>query len=73
MQEESEPIVEQPKYNVGRWDSEEHDLFLEALRIHGKNWDDIATHVKSRDGTHCRAHGQKFFAKLIKFLNTGKG
>jgi len=66
------PIVEEVKFNVGRWDSDEHDRFLEALRIHGKNWDLIFSHVKTRDSTHCRAHGQKFFAKLIKFLNSGK-
>jgi SHAQKYF class myb-like DNA-binding protein len=58
--------------NVGRWNSDEHDLFLEGLRIYGKNWDNICSHVKTRDSIHCRAHGQKFFAKLIKFLDTGK-
>ena len=63
---------EEAKFNSGRWTTEEHNLFLEGLRIHGKNWDKICVHVKSRDATHCRAHGQKFFAKLIKFLETGK-
>ena len=42
---------------MGRWDTEEHELFLEGLRIYGKNWDLIETHVKTRDATHCRSHG----------------
>ena len=52
-----EDIEEKPKFNMGRWDVEEHELFLEGLRIHGKNWDLIETHVKTRDATHCRSHG----------------
>jgi hypothetical protein len=44
---------------------------LEALRIYGKNWEKMEGHVKTRDAAHCRSHAQKFFSKLIKFLDTG--
>lgn len=57
------------KQNVGRWTEDEHELFLEALRIYGKDWNSITVHVGSRDAAHCRSHAQKFFTKLNKFLN----
>lgn len=34
-------VQAQGEFNVGRWSTEEHNLFLEALRIYGKNWDKI--------------------------------
>lgn len=53
-------MAEEPKpkrdYNLGRWVTEEHDLFLEALRIYGKNWDKISDHIETRDAAHCRSH-----------------
>ena len=54
VKEESKQEVK--KKNVGRWSEEEHDLFLEALRIHGKDWFAIEKHVGTRDAGHCRAH-----------------
>ena len=56
------------KYMKGRWTNNEHDLFLEALVIFGKDWDKIEHHVKTRDAAHTRRHAQKFFTKLVKFL-----
>ena len=50
-------LKEAPKvYAKGRWTTEEHNKFLEALRIHGKNWDAITDHIGSRDTTHIRSH-----------------
>lgn len=51
------------------WKEEEHDMLLEALRIYGKDWDLIEAHVKTRDSIHIRAHAQKFFKKIVAFLN----
>ena len=56
------------QFNTGRWTTEEHDLFLEALRIDGKDWDLIEQHVKTRDAAHIRSHAQKFFSKLVRFI-----
>lgn len=52
MTEDSEP----QKRNIGRWSKEEHELFLEALLIFGKDWTKIEAHVKTRDAIHIRSH-----------------
>lgn len=51
---------------LGRWSDEEHERFLEALRIYGKDWDKIQKHLGTRDAAHCRSHAQKFLIKLEK-------
>jgi MYB-related transcription factor LHY len=56
---------------MGRWTEVEHEKFLEAMRIHGKDWDKIEEHVITRDATHCRSHAQKFFTKLIRYVEGG--
>ena len=61
------------KYNYGRWTDEEHGLFLEALLIYGKDWDKIEEHIGTRDAAHARSHAQKFFLKLVKWLEDGEG
>ena len=53
--------------NTGRWTRDEHERFLQAMRIYGKDWDAIEDYVGSRDTTHCRSHAQKFFRKLLKY------
>ena len=30
------------------WDDEEHERFLEAVRLYGKNWGRITEHVATR-------------------------
>lgn len=44
------------RYNKGRWTTEEHEKFLSAMRIHGKDWDMIEEFVGTRDAAHCRSH-----------------
>lgn len=56
-------------YNSGRWTDEEHERFLEALRIHGKDWEKIQKYVGTRDGVHIRSHAQKFLKKLMRYFN----
>ena len=58
-----------PRYRAGRWSAEEHNKFLEALRIYGKDWDSMQKYVGSRDSPHIRSHAQKFFRKLVKVIN----
>lgn len=53
---------------MGRWTKQEHELFLEALLIYGKDWTKIEKHVSTRDAIHIRSHAQKFFFKLVKFV-----
>jgi SHAQKYF class myb-like DNA-binding protein len=50
----------------GRWTKEEHERFLEALKIHGKDWKKVQTYVGTRTTTQTRSHAQKYFAKTAK-------
>lgn len=66
--EESTKADEKKKYKTGRWTDAEHEKFLEALLIYGKDWDQIEAHIQTRDAAHARSHAQKFFMKLVKYL-----
>jgi len=52
--------------NNGRWTDEEHDKFVEALRLHGKDWNLIQEFIGSRTSAQIRSHAQKYFSKLFK-------
>ena len=41
---------------------------MEAVRIHGKEWELIQRHVATRDTNNIRAHAQKFLNKLTKLV-----
>lgn len=56
---------------TGRWTQEEHQLFLEGLRIHKKQWKQIADLIKTRTVVQIRTHAQKYFQKLMKSNKTG--
>jgi SHAQKYF class myb-like DNA-binding protein len=59
--------------NTGRWTSEEHNLFLQGLELHGKGWKKIAGLIKSRTVVQIRTHAQKYFQKLAKAKQNGEG
>jgi SHAQKYF class myb-like DNA-binding protein len=40
----------------GRWTDEEHTKFLEALAIHGKNWNKVHKYVGTRSSAQTRSH-----------------
>jgi len=54
------------KENTGRWQSEEHEVFLKGLNEHGKQWKKIAMMIKTRSVVQVRTHAQKYFQKLLK-------
>ena len=54
---------------TGRWSKEEHDVFLSALQLYGKDWKKIAADIKTRTVVQTRTHAQKYFMKLLKKLN----
>ena len=56
--------------STGRWTQKEHLLFIEGLKIHGKNWKKIENFIGTRTGTQIRSHAQKFFNRIRKECNT---
>ena len=51
---------------AGRWSAEEHELFLEGLNKHGREWKKVAEKIKTRTSAQIRSHAQKYFSKLAK-------
>ena len=49
---------------VGRWTEEEHEIFLQGLQLHGKQWKTIATMIGTRTVVQVRTHAQKYFQKM---------
>lgn len=56
----------QVKEHIGRWTQEEHELFIQGIRLHDKQWKLIADLIKTRTVVQIRTHAQKYFQKLQK-------
>jgi SHAQKYF class myb-like DNA-binding protein len=52
--------------STGRWTQKEHILFMEGLKIYGKNWKKVESYIGTRTGTQIRSHAQKFFNRIRK-------
>jgi len=52
--------------STGRWTQQEHVLFIEGLKIYGKNWKKVESYIGTRTGTQIRSHAQKFFNRIKK-------
>ena len=61
-------VVESGQEHTGRWTKEEHEAFLSALQMYGKEWKKVAARVKTRTVVQTRTHAQKYFQKLQKVL-----
>jgi SHAQKYF class myb-like DNA-binding protein len=56
--------------STGRWTHREHILFIEGLKIYGKNWKKVESYIGTRTGTQIRSHAQKFFNRIKKEYDT---
>ncbi len=65
------PVVASGMEATGRWTKAEHILFLEALKMYGKEWRKVASHVKTRTVVQTRTHAQKYFQKVMKTAGGG--
>jgi len=52
--------------NGGRWSKEEHQLFLQGMMIHGREWKKVQEMIKTRTSAQIRSHAQKYFQKITK-------
>ena len=61
-------------YSAGRWKSEEHQRFINAIIKYGNNWRQVQKYIGTRSSTQTRSHAQKFFEKLkrSKLFKKGK-
>ncbi|KAL3923526.1 MAG: hypothetical protein SGILL_001604 [Bacillariaceae sp.] len=59
-------VVETGQEHTGRWTKQEHEAFLSALKMYGKEWKKVAAKVKTRTVVQTRTHAQKYFQKLAK-------
>ncbi|GMI76590.1 hypothetical protein HRI_001328300 [Hibiscus trionum] len=54
-----------------KWTEEEHQKFLEALKLYGRGWRQIEEHVGTKSAVQIRSHAQKFFSKVVRVSNGG--
>jgi SHAQKYF class myb-like DNA-binding protein len=52
------------KEKIGRWSEHEHLVFLDGLRLYGKQWKTIAGMIGTRTVVQVRTHAQKYFQKV---------
>eukprot|EP00548_Thalassiothrix_antarctica_P007662 CAMPEP_0194150242 /NCGR_PEP_ID=MMETSP0152-20130528/42246_1 /TAXON_ID=1049557 /ORGANISM="Thalassiothrix antarctica, Strain L6-D1" /LENGTH=437 /DNA_ID=CAMNT_0038853037 /DNA_START=27 /DNA_END=1340 /DNA_ORIENTATION=- len=62
-------LKSKPGQSAGRWTPEEHQEFLEGLKIFGREWKKVAERIPTRTSAQIRSHAQKYFAKLAREEN----
>ncbi|KAG6525884.1 hypothetical protein ZIOFF_015856 [Zingiber officinale] len=73
----SDPLIRVRKpYTITKhrekWTKEEHEKFLEAIKLYGRAWRRIQEHIGTKTAIQIRSHAQKFFSKVDRKADTGK-
>ena len=55
-------------YSAGRWKSDEHQRFIDAIIKYGNNWRQVQKYVGTRSSTQTRSHAQNHFLCLSSSL-----
>lgn len=58
------PIKMKAGQTLGRWTPEEHEAFLQGLKVFGREWKKVAERIPTRTSAQIRSHAQKYFAKI---------
>ena len=48
------------------WTDEEHQRFLDALKLYDRDWKKIETYIRTKSVIQIRSHAQKYFIKMQK-------
>ncbi|CAI2362416.1 unnamed protein product [Moneuplotes crassus] len=68
MEENKQP-KDKDKKMTGRWSKEEHQIFVECVKMYGKDWTKLDTCVPTRAGSQVRSHAQNYFDKIKEEFN----
>ena len=66
--EKDSPTKSMKIQKTGRWNSEEHDVFVNAICTFGNDWSKVHDLLPNRSVAQIRSHAQKFFLRVKKVL-----